>query len=65
MTKTTAVQAAHFRLDVPQSLSDLELDQVSGGLNPQPLPPGMKIQALSIGSQSSGAGAGKVAFNPF
>ncbi|WP_300182141.1 hypothetical protein [Bradyrhizobium sp.] len=38
MTKTTAVQAAHSRLDVRQNLSDLELDRVSGGLNPQPLP---------------------------
>jgi bacteriocin-like protein len=33
-----------------ETLSDQQLDQVSGG---------------GIGSQSSGAGAGKVTFNPF
>ena len=38
-----------------------ELEQVSGGLNPQPLPPGM-LAILSIGSQTGGAGAGKIKF---
>ena len=41
-----------------------ELEQVSGGLNPQPLPPG-RLAILSIGSQTGGAGAGKIKFNPF
>jgi hypothetical protein len=41
-----------------------ELEQATGGLNPQPLPPGI-LKGLSIGSQSSGAGAGKITFNPF
>lgn len=47
-------------------LSELELDKVVGGLNPQPLPPGRAYEdVLNIGSQTSGAGAGKITFNPF
>jgi hypothetical protein len=48
------------------TLSELELDKVVGGLNPQPLPPGRTYEdVLNIGSQTSGAGAGKITFNPF
>jgi hypothetical protein len=36
-------------------ISDAEMEKVAGGIE----------QNLSIGSQSSGAGAGKVIFNPF
>jgi hypothetical protein len=47
------------------ALSDQQLDRVSGGspLNPQDLH--QAETTLNIGSQSSGAGAGKVTFNPF
>jgi type VI protein secretion system component Hcp len=48
-----------------ESLSEAQLDQVSGGTTPG----GQQLQqtepTLSIGSQSTGAGAGKVTFNPF
>jgi type VI protein secretion system component Hcp len=48
-----------------ESLSEAQLDQVSGGTGPG----GQQLQqtepTLSIGSQSTGAGAGKVTFNPF
>jgi hypothetical protein len=40
-----------------RALTDADLDQVTGG--------GGTEQSLNIGSQSSGAGAGKVTFNPF
>ena len=40
-----------------RALADADLDQVTGG--------GSIEQPLNIGSQSSGAGAGKVTFNPF
>ncbi len=43
-----------------ESLSEAQLDQVSGGTTP-----GGQQPTLSIGSQSTGAGAGKVTFNPF
>ena len=45
-------------------ISDAELDQVTGGVvrkaGEQP-----QEASLNIGSQSSGAGAGKVTFDPF
>jgi hypothetical protein len=47
-----------------EEFSTEELAQVSGGLNPQPLPPGI-VAVQSIGSQTSGAGAGKISFDPF
>ena len=46
-------------------LSDAELAMVTGGVAPTPIPPFDIEQILSIGSQSTGAGAGRVTFNPF
>ena len=46
-------------------LRDTELALVTGGLTPTPMPFFDIEQILSIGSQSTGAGAGRVAFNPF
>jgi len=46
-------------------LSDAELPLVTGGIAPTPMPPFDIEQILSIGSQSTGVGAGKVTFNPF
>jgi len=46
-------------------LSDAELAMVTGGVAPTPIPPFDIEQILSIGSQSTGVGAGKVTFNPF
>lgn len=43
------------------ALSEQQLDQVSGGFTPQDVH--QTETTLSIGSQSSGAGAGKVKFN--
>ena len=40
---------------VSGELSETELQQISGGIE----------QTIGIGSASSGAGAGKVTFNPF
>jgi hypothetical protein len=44
------------------ALSEQELNEVSGGLEDISFD---IEQVLNIGSQSSGAGAGKVTFNPF
>jgi hypothetical protein len=52
-------------------LTDQELEQASGGSNPlidafvQGIQKGSTEGAGGIGSQSTGAGAGKVTFNPF
>ena len=46
-------------------LSDAELALVTGGTAPTSMPFFDIEQTLSIGSQSTGAGAGKVTFNPF
>ena len=46
-------------------LSDAELAMVTGGIAPTLMPPFDIEQILSIGSQSTGAGAGRVTFNPF
>jgi len=45
-------------------LTENQLDTVSGGLAPSDYSFDVE-KVLSIGSQSSGAGAGKVTFNPF
>lgn len=41
-----------------EELIEAELDKISGGKN-------TVSQSLKIGSQSTGAGAGRVTFNPF
>jgi hypothetical protein len=46
----------------PRELTGSELNSVVGGVS---TPVNNIEQVLSIGSQSSGAGAGKVTFNPF
>jgi len=46
-------------------LSDADLAFITGGTAPTPMPSFDIEQILSIGSQSTGAGAGRVAFNPF
>jgi hypothetical protein len=46
-------------------LSDGELALVTGGTTPTPMPSFDIELTLSIYSQSTGAGAGKVTFNPF
>jgi hypothetical protein len=64
--------------DKTAEISDQDLDQVVGGDATNALPavqnnalPAVQnnalpaVQSLGIGSQSSGAGAGKVTFNPF
>jgi hypothetical protein len=57
-TETNAVEVA-----------DADLDQVRGGDATNALPavqaPAEDAGAQNIGSQSSGAGAGKITFNPF
>ena len=47
-----------------EEFSTEELTQISGGLNPQPLPPGI-VAFQGIGSQTSGTGAGKISFDLF
>jgi hypothetical protein len=42
-----------------------EILPVVGGTTPNPIPTFDIEQMLSIGSQSTGAGAGKITFNPF
>jgi hypothetical protein len=59
-TKTDAIDKSKQPSAAPTEpgkgeLSEQELDKVAGGIE----------QVLNIGSQSSGAGAGKVTFNPF
>jgi bacteriocin-like protein len=49
-------QEVKLDADKAEELSQEELAKISGGDNEQ---------VLSIGSQSSGAGAGKIKFNPF
>ncbi|HEV8042118.1 MAG TPA: bacteriocin [Bryobacteraceae bacterium] len=49
-------QEVKLDADKAEELSQEELAEISGGDNEQ---------VLSIGSQSSGAGAGKIKFNPF
>ncbi len=44
--------------DAKDEITLAELDKVSGGETKD-------VKASNIGSQSSGAGAGKVVFNPF
>ncbi len=34
--------------DAPRGLSQTELDAVSGGLNPQPLPPGIRFDPVPL-----------------
>ena len=46
-------------------LSDTELTLVTGGTTPTPIPTFAIEETLSIDSQSTGAGVGKVTFNPF
>jgi bacteriocin-like protein len=48
----------------PQEISETELQKVSGGTDSKPTPPTTTTKH-GIGSQSSGAGAGKITFNPF
>jgi hypothetical protein len=48
----------------PCELPDDELNAVSGGIIIVSGKPAVSV-ALNIGSASSGAGAGKVTFNPF
>jgi type VI protein secretion system component Hcp len=56
--KALTEQMKQIEKNEVQELNDAQLDQVTGGDG--------KIETqLSLGSQSSGAGAGKVAFNPF
>jgi hypothetical protein len=43
-----------------QDIETEQLDAVSGGLNPQPLPP--RHSEADIGSQSGGAGSGKLEY---
>jgi|HubBroStandDraft_2_1064218.scaffolds.fasta_scaffold2147517_1 hypothetical protein len=46
-------------------LSEEQLDQVAGGALNAYIKVDGSPQGLNIGSQSSGAGAGKITFNPF
>ena len=51
----------------PRELSEEQLAEAAGGFTPHPDPPKVAAPAQrpNIGSQSTGAGAGKVTFNPF
>ena len=52
----------HFKPSTARALTDRELDAIAGGSS------GATAdieQVLNIGSQSSGAGAGKIKFNEF
>ena len=52
----------HKQTATPRELTSCEMDTVVGGVST----PTFNIeQVLAIGSQSSGAGAGKITFNPF
>lgn len=65
MSEDTAKNEAEVKLNGPESseLSESDLEGVVGGGN-SPSTDDIE-QVLNIGSQSSGAGAGKVTFNPF
>jgi hypothetical protein len=51
----------------PVELDEADLDQAAGGLQDIHVtkPIDKPSQTLGIGSQSTGAGAGKIPFNPF
>jgi hypothetical protein len=34
------------RHDAPVELTGAEVDRIAGGLNPQPLPPGMRVESV-------------------
>ncbi len=46
----TRTKPAQLKLDTRAAMSDADLDQVSGGLNPQPLPPKELFKAFSFSS---------------
>ena len=49
-----------------QEIADTELEKVSGGTDTKPATPTTTTTTTKpIGSQSTGAGAGKIGFNPF
>jgi hypothetical protein len=49
------------QLSAPVELSDAQIERVSGGDKGAPA----VGKPLNIGSQASGAGAGKISFDPF
>jgi hypothetical protein len=52
----------NYKTAKPRELTCSELQAVVGGVS---TPRSNIQQVLSVGSQSSGAGAGKITFNPF
>jgi hypothetical protein len=59
MTDSKKAKAAETDVKPEDQISDVELDKVAGGRKAGEQPKEF------IGSQSTGAGAGKVGFNPF
>ena len=58
MTDSRKTKATETNAKPESQISDVELDKVTGGRK-------AGEQPKEIGSQSTGAGAGKVTFNPF
>jgi bacteriocin-like protein len=61
-SKSTDQTAPDVVPSTESEISDKELDKIVGGAEEAKFD---VEQVLNIGSQSSGAGAGKVTFNPF
>jgi hypothetical protein len=59
MTDSRKTKAAKTHVKPENEITDVELDKVTGGRKAGEQP------KEAIGSQSTGAGAGKVTFNPF
>ena len=59
MTESRKAKATETNAKPANQISDVELDKVTGGRKAGEQP------KEAIGSQSTGAGAGKVTFNPF